>query len=523
MTLVARLFLFLLLTFIPFILLAQTVVNSVNGIKWSLIPTWRAAAFMGTSAYNSSGSALNEGILTGIIKIDDNSIISNVQLDANNYGVVRLNKDLSTQWLTYISGYPIAIGVLNGKILVISAKSNSSFNGISNHYIGYIIDEKSGQLSTQKDIYDGSDQFYEQPVFLYAPDGSFFKMIVRTSNFTRGSHNPLLMFKMNKVADAYFTTTDFKLFEFDDKLNIKNTTKPVLEQGYFLGATTNANGDVFLMTDYEQGIIKIAKYENGKTTPVKVLKQEVSMSDDVMNNLYDNYILTSKTDPTVIYYICTYFNSNKDTELIFSKFNFKDGTVVHNTQVMNKAYFKDLAKSYVPFSKKFDDVNMGSSNKMRIRNIIESDEKLIVGLSSSLSVTYYDGKTPSNKLSAFDLLINIYDSKANLQYQQIIPRSFSSYSDASVGIGMHCSNNTLFIVANSNKGLADYKALYSQIDLKNGTITKITGIEKNDIKNSYEIDPYGSIWFDKQFVLSYMEKKGFTNSSKDAHMQLLNY
>ncbi len=66
---------------------------------------------------------MSEGISKGILRFEDNSIISNVQLDANDYGVVRLNKDLSTQWLTNVDGYTVAIGMFNGNLLVICSTS----------------------------------------------------------------------------------------------------------------------------------------------------------------------------------------------------------------------------------------------------------------------------------------------------------------------------------------------------------------------------------------------------------------
>jgi len=510
---------FLLLTVLPALLHAQTEALTVNGIKWSIIPQWYNAGLLDVSARYSSGSPFTEGVQTGIIKPDENSVIANVQLDANKYGVVRLNKDLSQQWLTNIDGYPIAIGYFNNRILVIAATELSSYKSINNVYFGYLINPKSGAVENTKEIYKGSDSFYEQPAFLYAPDGSFFKMAIRTSKFARTAHNPLLMFKMNNVAEDYFTTSDFKIIELSNNLDIKSTIKPILQQGYYLGGVTNKNGDVFLLYDYGQGFIKIARYENDKTAATKVLQLPVSINDNIISNLKNNFVLTSKKDPLTLFFAGTYRNAGDDRELVVAKFNFKDNTVTRNTQVIDKQYLKDVAKAYVPFSKKFDDVNLGNKDEMKIRNVIEDDGKLVVGLSSfTISASAH-----SSSISAYDLLVNIYDDKSNLQYQQIIPRSYSSFAESWLGIGMHCRNNVVYVTANNNKGIAGFKALYGQIDLKSGTITNITGIDKKEIKNKYPTNPTSTLWFDKQFVLSYMEEKGMFNTSTDAHLQLLNY
>ena len=521
MKFIAKSILVSILAIAPAISLAQTEVSTVNGIDWSLKSQWPNVSMFDASAYNSSGSSYTEGESTGIIKIDDNSIISNVQIDSKRYGVVRLNKDLSTQWLTNIDGYPISIGMFNGNILVLTATEFSSISGISNEYTGYIIDSKTGRIIVSRNVYKGSDKFYEQPMFLYSPDGSFFKIAIRTSNFTRGTHSPLLMFKMSKVADDYFTTNEFKVLDFDNKLELKSTIKPVLDQGYFIGATTNKFGDVFLMTDYFQGYIKIARYENGKTTPTKVLQQTVSMTDAIFSNLTNNYMFTSKKDPLAVFFAGTYQNGPGDRELVVSKFDFKNGLVNSNTQVIDKPYIKELEKSYVPFNKKFSGANLGNKAEMKIRNVVENDGKLIVGLSSY--TIYNPGNGGHSQMTAYDLLINIYDEKTDLKYQQIIPRSYSSFIFGYMGIGMHCDKNALYLTANNNKGMFGFKALYSQVDLSNGKILNITAVEKPNIKKSYTIDPYASFWFSNQFALSYIEEKGFIFRSADAHIQLLNY
>jgi hypothetical protein len=516
-------FLLFISIIIPFFSGAQTAVSTVNDITWSLMPTWTNVSLFDVSASNYSGSKFNEGNATGIIKIDDNSIISNIQLDANNYAVIRLNKDLSTAWQTSIDGFPLAIGLFHGSILVISATEMSSWKGANNDYLGYLIDPKTGNVTLRKEIFNGDDQFYQQPVFLYAPDGSFFKLALRVSNFTRTAHNPLLMFKMNKVAQEYFDTNDFKLLEFDNALNVKSTIKPVLEQGYFIGATTNSRGDVFLMTEFSQGFIKIAKYESGKTTPAKVLQQPVSINDDIISNLKDFHLITSKDDPSILFFAGTYMDGDKDRELVVSKFNFNDGTVSGNVQLMNKDYFKTLEKSYVPFSKKFDRVDLGSKNEMKIKNVVENDGKLIAAL-TSYSVREGNAMAGTHtSIEAFDLLINIYDNKANLQYQQIIPRSYGSFFTSRLAIGLHCKDNMLYIIANNNKGIAGLRAIYSQVDLKTGAIANITPIDKHDIKSWYAVDPLAAFWFDDQFVLSYLQDKGWYNNSEDAHLQLLSY
>jgi hypothetical protein len=336
-----------------------------------------------------------------------------------------------------------------------------------------------------------------------------------------------LAFNANKGAEAYYDTSDFEILGFDANLDVQSTVKPVLEPGYFIGAAINKAGDVFLMTNYEQDIMKIARYESGKTKPAKVLQLPISMGDDVFANLTDNYFFPSKDDPMVVFTAMTYQNQGKDRELAVAKYNFRDGTVGRDIEVMDKDYLKQLKKSYVPFDKKYDDVDLGPTSGMEIKNVMEYKGKLIVALSSYQvrNNTYTNGSSSytNSSIKAFDILVNLYDEKTNLQFQQIIPRIYTSLGAVWLGVGMHCKNDMLYLIANNDKGIFGFKSLFGQIDLKTGAIANIAGISKEGIKNGYSADPYSSLWFDNQLILSYMEMKGIFSYSEDAHMQLISY
>jgi hypothetical protein len=182
----------------------------------------------------------------------------------------------------------------------------------------------------------------------------------------------------------------------------------------------------------------------------------------------------------VVYFACTYENVNKDYELVVAKFNFNDGTVQSSSQVMNKDYIKAIEKAFVPFNKKLNSVDLGPLKELKIKNVLENNGRLIVALSSFSTRNGYSNMgghaTSIETVVGHDLLVDIFDAKTNLQYQQVIPRFYSTPLAARLGIGMHVKNDMLYLVANNNKGLIGFKALYSQIDLKTGAITNIMGI-----------------------------------------------
>ncbi len=89
-----------------------------------------------------------------------------------------------------------------------------------------------------------------------------------------------------------------------------------------------------------------------------------------------------------------------------------------------------------PSVRVFDDVNLGPKDEMRNTNVIENDGKLIVSAYHPTNVTYNTMASSPPTTRAFDLLINIYDEKANLQYQQIIPRTYTTFVISRLGIGI---------------------------------------------------------------------------------------
>jgi len=500
---------------IPCSVRCQTVELTVNDIKWSLASSVRAFEPQ-RIAVNLAENYFSDTFSYGMIQLEDHSVISRVQLDKHNYGMVRLNKDLTVKWLNTLD-----LGgrhfLFNGKLLVII--STLSPDGSDYVYKLTIIDPETGNVVSTKDLITVNGEFLTDASFLVSPDSKSLKLVVRTSGVPlRG--NLLMNLSMNKNIIAFNNTTDFKIIEFDSNLNIKSTVKPQLEQGDFIGAAMDNKQNVYIMSMYSQGMVKMAKYGNGETKPARVLQLPVNMSDKINSEGTQRFLIRSKYNPDIYYFVTMYDNANNERELVVASFDFKNGLAKSDVQVMDKAYLKNLTKSYIPFSKKFDDIYLGDKFGTRIDNIIETDGKLIVAISGSSNASlpdhypYYHGH---------DVIFNIYDDKANLQYQQIIPRQYSTFRPDLMGVGLHCTDNVLYVTMNSGKHLNETEVLFGKINLKTGLISDITFVPKDDINHKYEMDPTASIWYDNKVILSYLEIKGWSAGSEDAHMQLVGY
>ncbi len=97
------------------------------------------------TACNSGGQPLYGRYINRMLKMDDNSIISIAQLDHKNRGVVRLNKDMTTQWLTNVTGYPVAIGIFHDNVLVIACTDISLIKGATNIILVILLINKPGK------------------------------------------------------------------------------------------------------------------------------------------------------------------------------------------------------------------------------------------------------------------------------------------------------------------------------------------------------------------------------------------
>jgi hypothetical protein len=475
--------------------LGQTQVGIIKDPQWNLV-----------AAYNNK--------FKNTINLSDNSLAMVVGIPKADFAVVNIDSKLAQKWLTQLSGYPLTIGKFKNTILVVAASDKSFLKSFGGSYKAYLLEEKTGKILSEKIIYEGNKEFIEDPDFFFATDGSYFRMSVRLTLMKRKT-GILAVYQSDK---SYPKTQDFSIINYDGNLNQREIVHPRMPEGTQWITSNGPDGSLFIATvDNKGGKISAATYISNSADPLKT----VTIPMDIRKGKEINSILsTAGSAPFINYLAVVYENSDKETTLLTSKIDFKDGTSKVTKEVFDSKYIKELKKSFVPVNKKFDDLEFTKIEFLGVKHIIEYGDKLLVGVapcffqaSNSVAATF-DGS----------LLMKVYDQDLKGLYHQFIPRTYMSVDGEGSKIAFSLTGNTLRMVANRRSGsLSAVSSLYGEMDFLTGKMLKFNKVPDKDIKSGLYVNTESVTWLNESFILPYYDKQRVLRTTIDVQMQLLNY
>lgn len=475
--------------------IGQTQVGIIKDPQWNLLASYDSK-FGNTLALSNNSMAM----IIGAPKVD--------------FAIVNLDQKLNQTWFTPLSGYPLTIGKFKNNILVVAASDRTFLKSFSGSYKAYLLEEKTGKVLSEKIIYEGNNEYVEDPDFFFAKDGSYFRMSVRLTKMKRRT-NIFMIYKSDK---NYNITQNFSIINYDSDLNQKQIVTPRMPAGDSWTTSNSTDGSLFIATvDNEGGKLNAATYIPNTADPLKV----VSIPLDLRKGKQISSILsTAGAKPFINYVAVVYENTDKDVTLLTSKIDFKDGTSKVTKEVFDSKHIKELQKSFVPVNKKFDDLQFTKIDFLGVKDIAEYGDKLLVAVSPSfLESSKYGTVT-------FDgsLLMNVYDQQLKGMYHQFIPRTYMSLDGEGSKVAYSLKDNTLRMVANMRSGgFSSVSSLYSEMDFSTGKMLKTNQVPDKDIKSGFYVNTGAVNWLDQSFILPYADKQRVFRTTVDVQMQLLNY
>lgn len=439
--------------------------------------------------------------ITNVVHLDDHINIIQVDNNNDNFDLIALDVNMRTVWRTTMDGYGVNIGKYNGKIAVVAAAEHSTTKGNGNTYKGFIIDPANGKTLAQKVIYEDNNDYIEVPKVLIGDN--YFKFCVRQTNCTRKMHVGIpvfVIFQATTWDKELNETQKLEVIDLNEKLETVNTVNPVVN-GTFINITCNTKADMFVSM-LNGPDIEVYKYKAGQSAPSVQLDADVSIKPNNHTNL-DNMILfnTSKTKPDDLFYTLLYLNEDKDPELILGKMDFTAKTKKSITQVFKKADIKALEKTFVPVNKKLEYPDIGSPKSLEIKNVVKTDNKLIITLGGEYSVITNYG----SYVNGMSLLLNVFDDDLQPKFQQFLPTNYY-YPGRSLPAGFHVINNKLYVAGNTKKG-GGTVGVYGVLDLDNGQWDSMDYLIKKNIKGY--LDAINILWYEKGFIAPYMQVPGY--------------
>jgi hypothetical protein len=488
----------ILLSLSCFSALAQTQLKVFKKPEWNIISS-------NDSRYGST------------LQLGNNSVAMIVNASKVDFAIVTIDGNLNQKWLTALEGFPMAIGKFKDKILVVAATDRTYFKSFTNTFVGYLLDELTGNLIAKKIIYDGSSEFMEEPRFYFAEDGSYFNMSVRLTAMKKKVRIGLPIiaaYTALKVEKDYATTVDFNFIEFDNQLNASQKTRPIMPEGQTWNSMCGDDGSFIIITkDRQLGKINVATYISGKIEPLK----SVSIPVDFYKNTDGEEIkFASSKSPFVNYISLMYKNVEKDICLLVAKIDFKTETFLSHKEVMNKKHLNDLQKSFIPVSKKFNDLEFKNVNFLGVKSIKEYNNQLLVSIAPSTQ--YTQNGAPIFALEE-SIMLNMYDLQLKQQYHQFLPRVYKSRSGEGSEIAFNANNEVLRMVVNQT----GIDVIYAEMDMKTGKMLRLSEIPKQGIKGNYYANTETLWWQDLSFTIPFTEKRGVFSDKIDIQFLQLSY
>jgi hypothetical protein len=404
--------------------------------------------------------------------LTDHVNIMQLDLDNENFDITAVNDQMQVIWKTPLKGYVISTSKFKDKILAVASTEYSLTKKNNNTFKAYLLDPATGNVLIEKVIFDGKPDYLTFP-FVFTGEGGFFKFAVRQCAFERRLHvampSLLAIASVNKYERQYNQTTDFDVIDFDDKLEPINKFKPVITTGVFIGADCSKTGDMFTSW-FDNGKVIVVKYDQGKNTPSNPIASSVTLDKDVLDSFgIDIIVQASKKNNNVAFYALAFRNADKETELGIGKLDFSTGKEQYVNEVFTKDHVKGMKKTYIPVNKKMHSLDLGSIKALNVRTFYQSDDRIIVALTSTSYTSGMSGGTWDNE---YNIVVNCFDQDLNLKFQQIIPTSYS-VPERHLPIDYHFDRNRFYVLSNDKTGMTTLNGTYSSIDLATGKCDKM--------------------------------------------------
>lgn len=460
-----------------------------------------------------SVSAQNQTLLKGfekkvleaftVVKVNDHVNVTQVLLENYNFELVAVDEKMQVLWRTPLMGKPIGCGNFSGHLLAVASVNSSKAKDAGKSYLAYFVDEQTGKLIQQKEIYTSAAATLEVTEALFDEKGTWFKLVVRETASNRS--------KRFVSQATYDKTNSLAVIDINNKLDV-TITKPNVPDGYYAGCAAGSAESFLLFVLQPDGTLKVSKFDSGKAEPSASITQSLDIKAETSYDLLAYKYTVSSSDPDVAYFSLVHKNLNRDYELSVCKldFNTNSGKIVN--EVLTKDHLKSIEKNFSTTDKKIDHPDMGAGFLFVVKHLEVYDGVVLVSFEASFGQDHYAVENAT--------ILNAYDKDLNLKFQQVLPNITVHGLTSAIAVDYYHSGNNLYLIANT--GNMKFYTLYGQLDLASGKWIKLQRIEKEKIDSSdYTNDR--NLWYKDGFILIYMP---FTNgllSKVDLSLQLNAY
>ncbi|MDB5149523.1 MAG: hypothetical protein JWQ57_3543 [Mucilaginibacter sp.] len=472
-----------------------------------------AALLLPVLAFAQNELPLIEDFINGAKDIETVALNTHVNIlqvneTDDSFNLIAINDKMQVLWTVNYKGYCLGIGKFKNKIVALATTTDNPVNGTPNVFKLYLADPGNGKPLAEKVVYTGSKGVH---VFTALKTGKadFLKVIVRESTVKDhfGSENW-----------EWLQTSGLSVFDFDEKLNVINTTKPAVFNSIYLSAKCNNQGDLFISWLNGQNL-DVYKYDIGKTSPAGHITATIPFKNDKDYDVLSKIVFRpSQSNSNVLFYGVIYKKENKDVELGTGKFDFEANEQQYVTELITKDNLKAAKKNFVPVNKDINDFDLGSPNGMSIKYLDEENGKLLLAMASNSTMSGGGG----NRFFIEDaLIISCYDKNLQKGFQQILPK-YTSYLGRTLQSAFYVNNAKLFVITNANDGSKVF-GLFGVLDINTGKWDKMNYLSKKQMSRSHFVEGPAVLWYGDSFIIPYVYPGGFMQNKENVTLQQNSY
>lgn len=426
-------------------------------------------------------------------------------------GATRIDEKGKTLWEYKVKGSDVAVSRMNNNVIVIYSNRETATGAFSmkntatrSMFRAAILNIENGKLVKDILMYDNGKKVILDSRLLTRSDGSFSSLFVRVTN------NDGYIMGGKKSAERTLTSDKFLIITIDNNFSSQpiEIKSPGLE-GYFTGAESGANDDLYLSYILDDQLVTERINSNGK------LANKLSAPFSMKTNNNYTFITSNDTKNPGSYFIAADFTSkDKDNVQQAFEFNFVQNKVLGTgEQQLDKNYLKSFDVTEIKELR--NTYKASNMEEYSLLNFLIAEDRIVIikGYKSTLT----NGNTNTTHFQSGRVAIEIFDRQWKRLKGIALDRRFELFDPVCQSVGATINNGKLYTIFPAFSGLNRVETLFAQIDLNDLKVDKFIVLDNSYISRSARgpvIESDGSIWLKDGVLMENCGDEGGIFSSK---------
>lgn len=457
---------------------AQQKIVALPNQNWFLAPV-----------VNNVGTLMSdnrETIAKGILTVSASEKIFPAYLMNQGLALVKMNENGKMLWRSKpIKGYLVGVGLMGDEALVFYREGEDVYKVVVESYA-----VSNGKMVKKTVLSEGLQKNHWDIKVLNSKGGAFQYLFLRKTAVT----------KKYPSLDRFLASTQMQFITLNPDLSVKqNVDFKAVENRDFFGVSATKSGSLVVLSQTRDELFAEQIGPNGAV----VTELKVACPFGRSQSFTTAVVVPAQKETNSILLSFCYLNKKDDPHFRTISLNFDSKTALLSDDVeLQKSARKD--SDFVKPEGLITSVP--DLRRLQPVDIIEMPNKLaVVCQLQTEKMTASMSGSPSGTATVFNAML-VYFLDDNLKtVGEIGIKKLETHKIApSTSVAAHLVGDKLLLVSQGMSGPTNFKPLMAKIDVNNMKIESLELFEKLMDKTS-PLEPAATFWFEKGFVVSYLE------------------